>query len=315
MSESIARKAVQFWGLGGRPLELVARRENTVYRVTDGPDSYALRLHRMGYRTRAELTSELEWMGVLARGGLSVPAPLKTTSHALSVEVEGVLVDLLCWASGAPLGKAGQLQGIENRLEFCRMLGAQMAVLHRLSDEWKRPGSFTRPSWDRAGLLGEHPLWGRFWDHPHLSAEDRALLITVRERADAALARVETQLDYGLIHADLLSENMLWDGTRLTFIDFDDGGFGFRDFELATFLMRYLDAPDYPELQAALLDGYRVRRRVDPDNLRLFILLRALTYPGWIIDRLGEPGAGVRSERALDTALKLARDYMDKEER
>ena len=117
--------------------------------------------------------------------------------------------------------------------------------------------------------------------------------------------------DYGLIHADLLSENMLRDGDRVFLIDFDDGGWGFRDFELATFLLRFEEAPDYADLRAALIEGYAARRAVRADELDLFVLLRALTYPGWIADRLGEPGAQERSERAIATATRSAWRWLE----
>ncbi|MDU8929527.1 phosphotransferase [Alisedimentitalea sp. MJ-SS2] len=306
----LAREAAGLWGLGHAHVELAAQRENVVFRVTSPEGYLALRFHRPGYRDAAQLTSELQWMDMLARGGLSVPGPIPAEDGAL-IQAQGkYLIDMLKWLPGKPLGKAGELRGVTDRADFCHKLGAQMALMHGLSDEWVRPQGFTRPSWDRAGLLGEAPLWGRFWDHPHLSDAERALLLEVRQHADAALAATEPHADFGLIHADLLSENMLFDGTRLSFIDFDDGGFGFRDFELATFLMRYEDASDYAELRAALCEGYATRRKVRLDQLDLFILLRALTYPGWIMDRLGEPGAKERSERAIATAATLARRWL-----
>ena len=64
-------------------------------------------------------------------------------------------------------------------------------------------------------------------------------------------------------------------------------------------------------MRAALLEGYATRRVVDPATLDLFILLRALTYPGWIIPRLHEPGGTERSMRAITTALPLADAYLD----
>ena len=69
-------------------------------------------------------------------------------------------------------------------------------------------------------------------------------------------------------------------------------------------------APDYAGLRAALCDGYAARRTVDPARLDLFLLLRALTYPGWIMDRLGEPGAEERSARAISTAVEQARLWL-----
>ena len=307
----MAREAAALWGLGDVPIKLAARRENVVFRVEapDGPR--ALRFHRKGYRSTKELQSELDWMAMLDSRDLPVPRPVRSVAGRFIEEMEGQQVDLLTWERGAPLGKAGELNGIGDRAAFCHFLGAQMAQLHDLSDAWEVPEGFTRPSWDRAGLLGDMPLWGRFWEHPDLTGSERTFLLKVRDAADAALGAREAEADYGLIHADLLSENMLWDGARLTFIDFDDGGFGFREFELATFLLRYRSVSDYDALRWALCEGYGARRDVDTQMLDLMILLRALTYVGWIKDRLDEEGAGARSSRAIRTALEVARDWME----
>ena len=187
--DRIAAEAARHWGLEDARIVLAARRENVVYRVTAGDADYALRLHRPGYRNAAQLRSELQWMAVLAEGGLDVPAPLATCAGGFLAEVGGHLVDVLSWVPGAALGKAGQLEGVADRAGFCHALGAAMARMHDIGDAWVRPEGFPRPSWDRDGLLGEAPLWGRFWDHPHLGTEDRELLLEVRAQADAELAR------------------------------------------------------------------------------------------------------------------------------
>lgn len=320
--DKIVQEAAQIWGLNSSDISLAAQRENIVYKVS-GARPLALRFHRSGYRTAAQLRSELLWSQELARNGLSVPEPIPNRSGELISEINGVLVDVLEWLPGAPLGAAGSLVGIDNlagdmagsRVEFCRHLGRTMAMMHDISDVWEVPTGFIRPHWDRAGLLGDAPIWGRFWDHPDISSDERDVLLQARSAADAHLARLEEGLDYGLIHADLISENMLWDpklgNGKLSFIDFDDGGFGFRDFELATFLFRFRDANDYLALRSALCDGYSIRRRIDLGSLDLLMLLRALTYPGWIMSRLDEPGAAARSTRAIDAALSMARAYLD----
>ena len=74
--------------------------------------------------------------------------------------------------------------------------------------------------------------------------------------------------------------------------------------------MRQLIAPDYPALRAALLAGYAARRAVDPATLDLMLMLRALTYPGWIIARMTEPGGRARSLRAVATAMPLVTAYL-----
>jgi Ser/Thr protein kinase RdoA (MazF antagonist) len=308
--EALAQRAARLWGFGPDQIRLAARRENIVWRAEDARGAFALRLHRPGYRDADQLLSELQWMDALAQGGLNVPRPVPSRAGALVQEVGDTLVDLLTWLPGAPIGSQGQL-AVADRVGLCRDLGNLLARLHAISDAWSPPPGFSRPKWDRAGLLGDRPLWGPFWDNPDLSEAQRATLLAARAKADAQLAAIEPGLDAGLIHADALSENILIHDGALSLIDFDDGGWGFRDFDLATFLMRFLPASDYPALRAALLEGYATRRAVDPGTLDLFILLRALTYPGWIIPRLHEPGGAERSARAITTALPLAEAYLD----
>jgi len=309
--DALAQQAARLWGFGPDQITLAARRENIVWRAKTDGDAYALRLHRPGYRNDSELISELQWMDALVQGGLHVPRPLPSQHGNLVEQVGDTLVDLLTWLPGQPIGAQGQLE-VADRTGMCRALGELLAQMHAISDAWTPPPGFTRPAWDRAGLLGDAPVWGPFWDNPGLTRDQRATLLKARARADADLARIEHSLDYGLIHADALSENILIHEGTLSLIDFDDGGWGFRDFELATFLMRFLPAPDYPDLRAALLDGYASRRAVDTESLDLFILLRALTYPGWVIPRLHEPGGAERSARAIATALPLAEAYLAK---
>lgn len=305
---AVVDQAAGLWGLDPARITLAAQRENAVWRVEDG---FALRLHRVGYRTEAELVSELSWMGALAAVGMAVPRPIPSTAGRLIETVEGVAVDVLTWLPGRMVGKQGALEDITDRVGYMRKLGALLAQLHDVSDAWTLPQGFTRPRWDRDGLVGLAPLWGRFWDNPDLAPGEQALLLALRERANEELARIESTQDFGLIHADAITENVMVDGDTISLIDFDDGGWGFRDFDLATVLMRHLGADDYPALRAGLLHGYAARRGVDERVLDFFILLRSLTYLGWIIERRHEPGGAERSARARDTAMPLVQAYMN----
>jgi hypothetical protein len=42
------------------------------------------------------------------------------------------------------------------------------------------------------------------------------------------------------------------------------------------------------------------------------LLCRALTYPGWVIARLGEPGMDARSVRAIEMATRMAETYLSR---
>lgn len=306
-----AAKALVLWGFQGAECALVAARENQVYRVQLEGRSYALRLHRPGYRSDIELWSELQWMAGLADHGLRVPAPVASTRGNDLEIIEGVQVDVLTWVPGRPLGATATGIEHDDRTGVFFAIGQEMARLHSIGDDWQRPKGFQRWSWDRNGLVGPDPVWGRFWENPTLDKDDRALFACFRKQAGHDLKRIEPELDYGLIHADLVRENVIIDADQVGLIDFDDAGFGFRLFDIATTLIKNLDEADHDQLQSALLAGYRSRRRIDTEQMDLFIALRAATYVGWIVPRLSEDGSEIRNRRFVDTARQLLTRYLE----
>jgi len=59
---AVAERALPEWRLGETKTELISRSENVVFRVdTRDGKAYALRVHRPGYHTLAELESEPIW--------------------------------------------------------------------------------------------------------------------------------------------------------------------------------------------------------------------------------------------------------------
>lgn len=310
---AVVEQALALWGMEGADWRLIAERENRVYRVDHAGRAYALRLHRPGYCSEAELRSELQWMAAAEAGGLHVPSPVPSSEGALLHMIEGIAVDVLVWLDGQPVGKTGVPLDSDDRPGLFRAIGREMARLHAVSDAWTLPEGFTRRRWDRDGLLGESPVWDRFWDNPTLGAEDRALFLRFRETASADLASLEDNLDFGLIHADLVRENVMIDAGRVQLIDFDDSGFGFRLFDIATTLLRNRTEPDYDALKVALLEGYLSVRPLDLAALDLFVALRATTYVGWIISRKDETGSEARNLRFVSTARDLVGAYLTRQ--
>lgn len=308
MTESAARTALAAWGLEKAQIQLIARRENIVYRVNHQGATYALRLHRPGYQTEAMIRSELAWMQYLGAAGLTVPAPVPSRSAALLEKAAGFSADLLTWLDGQPLGATGTPLALADREGTFAAMGAMMARVHRASDIWDRPSGFIRKSWDIEGLLGDTPLWDRFWDNPALTPQQRTRTISARDALQSDLAARAS--DFGLIHADMLRENVMINGTILGLIDFDDSGFGYRLFDVATALIKNRMEPDYPALKSAFLNGYRAQRPLDTTLLPQFMLIRALSYMGWIITRMDEPGARVRQHRFLTTAMPMVDSYL-----
>ncbi|MGH6634027.1 MAG: phosphotransferase enzyme family protein, partial [Sphingopyxis sp.] len=122
----------------------------------------------------------------------------------------------------------------------------------------------------------------------------------------------EQDARFGLIHADLIPDNLLHHERMLRPIDFDDSGFGWHLFDIATILFAYLDEPFYESVEDALFAGYRSVRALDDSErarLPLFMLLRSLTYLGWIQTRADTAIAQDLAPLLIDRACRLATRY------
>jgi Ser/Thr protein kinase RdoA (MazF antagonist) len=321
---TLASRARQHWSIITGEPKLVMHRENTVFRVETSLGPAALRLHRQGYHSNAALDSELAWMAMLSKNSIKVPEPLPASNGDLLVELSDDsgtvrMADLLTWLDGTPLGRstAPFTQTASELNSHFHSIGATMARMHDLSDAWSPPAGFTRPLWDRDGLVGDTPFWGRFWEISRLSKEEAALLHDIRHQCRRDLDDYTAQgADFGLIHADLVRENVILTENGVQFIDFDDSGFGFRMFDIATVLLKNRHEPEYENLKRSLLKGYENERELKPDDknaLELFMVLRGLTYLGWADARRDEPDMERRIRRMKDDAFALSRAYLGRD--
>ena len=295
-----ADTAAQAWG--GRVVRLLRDRENHVFEMSLPQGRAALRLHRAGYQAPAAIRSELWWCAELARAGLPVPAALTALDGAVLVALpDGRHASAIAWIEGDALGEAAKPfdRPLAQVLDLYHALGTLLARMHKVTDTLTLPEGFTRPRWDRDGLVGEAPFWGRFWDHPAASPDQRATLIRAR---DALRERLDGPV--GLIHADVLRENVLMNDRSVSLIDFDDSGFGYRLHDLGTALVQTLAHPEHPHLRDALMAGYGTN---DTRMVETFTLARALASVGWTMPRLapGDPINQSHLHRATSCADRV----------
>ena len=296
-----AEEAARHWR--GRIVRLLRDRENQVLEIAVPEGRAALRLHRQGYQSPEAIRSELWWCSELARAGLPVPTALPTADGRLLVRLEdGRHASAIAWMEGEALGEANLpfARAMPEVLLIYESLGALLSRLHRETDALTLPEGFTRPRWDRDGLVGEAPFWGRFWDHPAASPDQRATLIRAR---DALRERLTG--DMGLIHADVLRENVLVNGAAVSLIDFDDSGFGFRLYDLGTALVQTVHHPAHAAIRDALMAGYGTK---DVAMVEAFTVARTLASVGWTMPRLapGDPIHQSHLARAVTCAERLA---------
>ncbi len=191
----------------------------------------------------------------------------------------------------------------EDRLaEKFEVLGEICARMHRHSRSWRRPPWFVRFSWDFDCCVGDTPRWGRWQDGIGVGGEERATLTRAAARIRDRLRRYGTGPGrFGLIHADVRLANLLVHGDDIQVIDFDDAGFGWFMFDLATAVSFIEHDPRVPALCDAWLRGYRrvlPLPATDEAEIPTFVLLRRLQLVAW-----------VGSHRFADAARELGADF------
>jgi Ser/Thr protein kinase RdoA (MazF antagonist) len=319
----IARTAIALWDVGAARLSLIKMRENAVFRVDcENGRRLVLRVHRAGYHSDAALRSESEWLLALAGAGLRVPRIVLSKQGTpfervtVSAACDERQVDVLEWIDGLQLGSvedgiAGDLSQVRKKYEI---LGGIAARMHNQSAQWQTSPEFVRHSWCEAGLVGDQPLWGRFWELEALDDTQRFLLETLRAALQTDLLTLSKDANrFGLIHADLVPENLMIDGDDVHVIDFDDAGYGWHVFDIATSLYFLSQQPYFEAARDALIKGYRRERTLTDEDLKrlpMFMAARATTYLGWVHERKHTETARELTPFLIELGCAAAKTYL-----
>ena len=293
----LAEWAVAAYGLSGASLRFIQHGENAIYRVDappcvaiaveDGPylpNRYVLRIHVMD--DEEAIASELSWLIALSQeAGLPVPAPVPTPNGEHLVRIvtpempHGKIVTLLRWLDGRRLDS-------QLRPPHLTALGQVVARLHASAASWRPPAGFTRPHWDWDSQLG-----GSMFDHPReelvasMPAQFQEPFEVVSQEAKQAMEALGKSPEaYGLIHADLYPENVLYKAGQPYPIDFEDCGYGYWMWDIAVALCRWAWGAEWERMRDAFRDGYAQVRTLPEAQwaqLDLFVATQFATMVLW----------------------------------
>jgi Ser/Thr protein kinase RdoA (MazF antagonist) len=261
------------------------------------------------------VASELAWIEALAVDRIVPTAPVLRAADGSTV-VEMATPDLpqprSCVAFGFVSGEAAAEDG--DLAGPFRTLGSLAARLHGHARVWQPPDGFRRRRWDYETTVGGRGVWGRWQDGIGVGPEELSILTKLADRLATRLGEYGTGPErFGLVHADLRLANILFEGDDAYVIDFDDCGWSWFMYDLATCFTFIEDRPDVPDLVSSWMAGYREVAPVDPEAEAIvptMIMLRRLLVLAWIGSHAETPLAQEEGIAYTEGTCALAERYL-----
>lgn len=308
--DALAARALNHFGLAGADCTLINAANNAVYQVTAGAARYALRVHRPGLKRLRWIESEQTWLRALAADMTRIPRPAADLyTGALKGLDAPVYVALFHWVDGV-YRTPSQITP-----DAARDIGAFIGHLQNASAAFNPPPGFERPTLDFAGLFGAHSPYNPGPAGEALfSADQRAVMQAAAAQVQASMAALHALPGgFGLIHADLIWKNILFDDDgQVGAIDFDDCAYGYALYDLAPMLLAFRDEPNGAELSLTLWAGYTSVRPQPPEtaaHLEALVAARHIASIRWLAGNVTNPAAdpGLRARAPELIAQRIAR--------
>ncbi|QJD82922.1 phosphotransferase enzyme family protein [Cohnella herbarum] len=260
-TKQAALNTLQKYEVDWSSIHFIQISEHVTFRiVTDGGVQLLLRIHPE-CKPREETISELEWLAALKLKGLILPEAISNregdfVTNAATSDGQQCHATLLRWIEGERLKRE------ELSEEAIRKMGTMMANLHEASADFKPSVGFKRPSWGRQSFQQD-------WEHLQLYhsnfiSEEAFELYTKAfiKVFDHIGTFVSHERNYGMIHADLHKDNVIFRDSEPYPIDFGRCGFGYHLYDIAQSIMGL-----HPPQRALFIEGYERIRNMDDDAI------------------------------------------------
>ncbi|WP_374724004.1 phosphotransferase enzyme family protein [Calidifontibacillus erzurumensis] len=314
----IAKRAILFYPFQTQEtIQLLNYSENATFLVknTITGEKYILRVGRPGYHTKEEIEGEIAWIKSIDElSTITVSLPIKAENGQYIQEITDENNTYYCTLFTFLEGKAPDENDESALIDQFEILGEITAKLHEHSIKFRdRLRNIKRLTWNYDTILGSNPKWGKWQNGLGMTQDRLALFEKVSEKIFTRLKNFGNGPDrFGLIHSDLRLANLLIDGDNIKVIDFDDCGFGYYLYDLATSLSFIEHKPYVPALIDAWIKGYQKIRplsNVEKEEIPTFIMMRRLQLIAWIGSRDNETTRQLGSKYTEDTDL-LAFKYL-----
>jgi Ser/Thr protein kinase RdoA (MazF antagonist) len=295
-AEALAPIVAQAYELDGVSCQLIKSAMLDTYAITAATGPAILRIYPAQRRTKSHVLAELDVLDYLYAAGVavSISIPQRDGDRLLAIQApEGArYAALFTYAPGQPLSQ-------QCTPPNARTFGYTLAQVHTIADTLTPLPA--RPPLDLSTLLDRSittldQVFGQ-------RASEWAYLKQITSAVQSHIAALPTEPPwYGLCHGDVGSANahITADG-RLTLIDFDMCGVGWRAYDIATFCI------DEPEaIVAAFLEGYQTVRALTATEraaLPWFQIAQNIWVLGLRADYVNDWGSALLSDRLVNHIL------------
>jgi len=265
--------------------KMLRTQDNDHYLVRVGETKYVARLYQLGEHLKRQETDyryEMEWLHFLKSKGVQVSIPIRQRDGGnlgfVNAPEGKRFYALFSFAQGKPMSSRDE--------EQLFVMGQKMAEIHLLSNEFKTEQE--RRPMDLQYLVDE-PVerLKQFW----AGKEDERLRLLLSS-AEEAMVGIMSLLDneettpdsWGPIGGDFHPYNTHIDaGGNPTFFNFDLCGYGWRAYDIATFLLNANLIHKSSDLSESFFSGYYSKRPLSTNEhlaIAPFLTLRRVWLAG-----------------------------------
>jgi Ser/Thr protein kinase RdoA (MazF antagonist) len=260
-ARNVALRAVQRYELEWKSIHFNQLSDTITYIIEcEENQRYLLRIHG-DMMSKVEVESEVKFVNALSDiVDFSIPRGVAyhEGNYVLEVETEQGFskpsVTLMQWVEGKSVGGALTENQVWN-------MGKMMADLHTASARYQPPDGFKRPNWGVESFTRELAKLRQYYDRFLTDEAWKTYYVAASDKIVNHIAGMPNdKVNYGLIHADLHRDNLVFVEEKPHPIDFGRCGFGYHLYDIAGTIVGL-----EPRWRKTFIMGYESARKLPPD--------------------------------------------------
>jgi Ser/Thr protein kinase RdoA (MazF antagonist) len=293
-----AARAAAFWNADVGSLEFVSISANAVYKFLVNGEVRFLRLVHHELREHAFLAAGLDFLNHAWLAGAFVYQPLLSSRGCFIEDVlqadDVFLATVTAGVAGQTLGEISESVRLENAVNDTQDMllepvqvqawGQALGTLHAASESYQPV-----PVRLSSGMVQfpESFSLQKFWANIKTVCSSDPDLEHVHAELGTWLETLPIS-EMIVTHGDFRSGNAIWDGTRVTILDFDEPVLAWAEYDVARTLLQD-ECDPFPNLEqhlAHFLEGYERARALPNVQSRIsnFVRVRALLMLAWSLE-------------------------------